>query len=126
MQNISPAAIAASLNDFWSPRVIASVDEMFVKVAKVEGTLGWHAHDNEDELFLILKGALRLEFHGSYVELREGDLYVVPKGVQHNPVAERECHILLVERKSTLHTGSTVTQHTRSIAEQLGTHGDDR
>jgi mannose-6-phosphate isomerase-like protein (cupin superfamily) len=116
---ISPRQIAASLTELWSPRVVAEVDDTYVKVAKVLGTFTWHAHEHEDELFMILKGRLRIELEDGVVELDEGDVYVVPKGVRHNPVAEEECHVLLIERKSTLHTGDVVTAQSRSIAEQL-------
>jgi mannose-6-phosphate isomerase-like protein (cupin superfamily) len=116
---VSPAAIAAGLTEYWSPRVVAEVDDSYVKVAKVKGTLAWHAHDNEDELFLVLKGRLKIEFEDGVVELNEGESYVVPKGVQHNPVAEEECHILLIERKTTLHTGTVITEKTRSLQDQL-------
>jgi mannose-6-phosphate isomerase-like protein (cupin superfamily) len=116
---VSPAKVAASLTRLWSPRVVAEVDDSYVKVAKVHGTLAWHSHDDEDELFLVLEGRLRIEMEDGSVELGEGEMFVVPRGVRHNPVAEDECHLLLVERKSTLHTGTTVTDRTRSIAEQL-------
>jgi mannose-6-phosphate isomerase-like protein (cupin superfamily) len=116
---ISPKKLAAALTDHWSPRVIGEVDDTYVKVAKVLGTFGWHSHDDEDELFLILHGRLRIEMEAGAVELAEGEMYVVPRGVRHNPVAEQECQLLLIERKSTLHTGNTVTARTRSIAEQL-------
>ena len=115
----SPRQVAASLVELWSPRVVAEVDDAYVKVAKVQGSLAWHSHDDEDELFLVLAGHLRIEMEDTSVELGEGELFVVPKGVRHNPVAEEECHLLLIERKSTLHTGTTVTDKTRSIAEQL-------
>lgn len=115
----SPEKIAASLTELWSPRVVAEVDDAYVKVAKVQGSLSWHSHEDEDELFLVLKGHLRIEMEDTSVELGEGELFVVPKGVRHNPVAERECHILLIERKSTLHTGTTITDKTRSVADQL-------
>ncbi len=117
---VSPKQIAASLTELWSPRVIAEVDDAYIKVAKVEGTLAWHSHENEDELFLVLKGHLRIEMEDSAVELGEGEMFVVPKGVRHNPVAEQECHLMLIESKSTLHTGDVATAKTRSIAEQLG------
>jgi mannose-6-phosphate isomerase-like protein (cupin superfamily) len=116
---ISPGKVAAGLSELWSPRVVGEVDDAYVKVAKVRGSLAWHSHDDEDELFYILKGSLRIEMERGAVELKEGEMFVVPKAVRHNPVAEDECHILLIERKSTLHTGSTVTQKTRSIDEQL-------
>jgi mannose-6-phosphate isomerase-like protein (cupin superfamily) len=115
----SPAQIAASLSEFWSPRVIAEVDDSYIKVAKVSGSLAWHSHENEDELFLVLKGHLRIEMEDRTVELGEGEMFVVPKGVRHNPIAEHECHLMLIERKTTQHTGDTVTEKTRSLADQL-------
>ena len=116
---VSPAAVAAGLAELWSPRVVASLDDSYVKVAKVQGTFGWHAHDDEDELFYILAGHLRIEMADGAVELDAGDAYVVPKGVRHNPVAQNECLVMLIERKTTLHTGSEMTARTRSIDEQL-------
>jgi quercetin dioxygenase-like cupin family protein len=116
---VSPAEVAEKLTDHWSPRVIAEVDESYIKVAKVKGVLAWHSHDGEDELFLVLKGKLRIEMEDRTVVLRTGELFVVPKGVRHNPVADDECHILLFERKSTAHTGDVVTDRTRSVEEQL-------
>jgi mannose-6-phosphate isomerase-like protein (cupin superfamily) len=118
---ISPKQAAAALTELWSPRVIGEVDDAYIKVAKVQGSLAWHSHDEEDELFLVLKGRLRIEMEGGAVELDEGEMFVVPKGVRHNPVAEQECHLMLIERKSTLHTGDVVTGKTRSLAEQLQT-----
>lgn len=117
--NISPSSIAASLTEFWSPRVIAEVDDAYIKVAKVKGVLAWHSHDDEDELFLILKGTLRIEMEHDVVVLKAGEMYVVPKGVRHNPVAEDECHLMLIERKSTLHTGAVATALTRTLDDQL-------
>jgi mannose-6-phosphate isomerase-like protein (cupin superfamily) len=117
----SPKAIAAALTEYWSPRVVGEVDDSYIKVAKVHGSLCWHSHDNEDELFLILQGHLRIELeHAAAIELDEGEMFVVPKGVRHNPVAEQECLLMLIERKSTLHTGDVMTERTRSLAEQLG------
>src|SRR5687767_5541922 len=116
---VTPKAIAAALDEHWSPRVVAELDDSYVKVAKVHGSLAWHSHDDEDELFFILEGALRIELEDRSVELRAGDAFVVPKGVRHNPVAEQECLLMLIEPKSTLHTGNEVTAKTRGIAEQL-------
>jgi mannose-6-phosphate isomerase-like protein (cupin superfamily) len=116
---LSPSQTAASLTEFWSPRIVGEVDDAYIKVAKVHGSLTWHAQENEDELFLILKGHLRIEMESGTVELGEGEMFVVPKGVRHNPIAEQECHILLIERKSTLHTGDVVTEKTRSLSDQL-------
>lgn len=116
---ISPKDVALALTEHWSPRVIGEVDDVYVKVAAVQGTLAWHSHENEDELFLILKGHLRIEMEDGAVELNEGEMFVVPKGVRHNPVADEECHLLLIERKSTRHTGDVNTEKTRSLEEQL-------
>jgi mannose-6-phosphate isomerase-like protein (cupin superfamily) len=116
---VSPHSIAAALPEYWSPRVIAEIDDCYVKVAKVRGSLAWHSHDDEDELFHVLSGSLRIEMDERTVLLGPGDVFVVPKGVRHNPVADEECLIMLIERKSTRHTGNIVTDKTRSIDEQL-------
>lgn len=115
----SPKEIAAALTELWSPRVVGEVDDAYIKVAKVHGSLAWHSHEGEDELFLVLKGRLRIEMEGGAVELSEGEMFVVPKGARHNPVAEQECLLMLIERKSTLHTGNVVTDKTRSLTDQL-------
>ena len=119
LKTVSPTLIAQSLTEFWSPRVVAELDDTFVKVAKVKGSLAWHSHDEEDELFLILKGKLRIEMKAGNVELSEGETFVVPKGVEHNPVADDECLIMLIEKKSALHTGNVQTDRTRSLDDQL-------
>lgn len=117
---IDPRAIAAGLTELWSPRVVAEVDDHYVKVAKVHGVLDWHRHADEDELFLVLQGRLRLDFeNGNAVVLEPGTFHVVPKGVLHQPVAEDECLLMLFERKATRHTGDTVGAYTRSIEDQL-------
>ncbi len=115
----SPKQLADSLTELWSPRVVAAVDDSYVKVAKVHGSLDWHSHDDEDELFYVLKGRLRIEMESGDVDLEEGEAFVVPKGVRHHPVADEECHIMLIERATTLHTGSDVGEQTRSLDEQL-------
>jgi mannose-6-phosphate isomerase-like protein (cupin superfamily) len=116
---VSPKQVANALTEHWSPRVVAEIDDSYVKVAKLLGTLAWHSHENEDELFFVLKGKLRIEMEEGAVEFSEGEAFVVPRGVRHNPVAEEECHIMLIERKSALHTGIEVTDKTRSLEEQL-------
>ncbi len=112
-------AIAAALDELWSPRVIAELDDNYVKVAKVHGTFGWHAHADEDELFVVLDGCLRIEMDDRTVVLHPGELFAVPKGVRHNPSADDVTLVMLIEKKSTLHSGDTVTPYTRSVEEQL-------
>lgn len=116
---LSPRNIAASLEEYWSPRVIAELDDSYVKVARLKGTLAWHSHEDEDELFVVLRGRLRIEYRDEHVDLDEGDLHIVPRGVEHNPVAQDECLVMLIERKCTLHTGNVETERTRGISEQL-------
>ncbi len=108
------------LDDFWSPRVVGQVNDQLIKVAKLQGELVWHKHDDEDEMFLIVAGSLRIEYEDHVVDLKAGDLHVVPKGVMHNPVADEECRIVLIEPASTKHTGDENTPRTKSLADQLG------
>ena len=107
------------VTDHWSPKVIAQVNDQYVKVARLLGELDWHHHAAEDELFWVLRGRLRLEFRDRVVELEPGQCCVVPRGVEHHPVAEAECWIVLIETVTTRHAGETVTERTRSIEEQL-------
>lgn len=116
---LDPRQLAAGLTELWSPRVIGELDDAYLKVAKVQGEMVWHSHDEQDELFFVLQGRLRLCLPDGEVELGPGQLYVVPKGVRHLPVAEQECLILLIENKSTAHTGDVASAQTRSLAEQL-------
>lgn len=114
---------AAALPELWSPRVLAQVNDQFLKVARVQGEFPWHRHEREDELFLVLKGALtigRAQQDGGPVTLQPGEVFVVPCGVRHNTSAAEETWIALIEPISTEHTGGEKTPLTRSIAEQLG------
>jgi mannose-6-phosphate isomerase-like protein (cupin superfamily) len=109
-----------SVTGYWSPNVVERVNDQYVKVAKLKGSLAWHKHDQEDELFLVIYGSLRIEFKNEAdVILKPGEVCIVPKGVLHNPVADEECGIVLIEAISTKHTGDVITPHTKSIAEQL-------
>lgn len=107
------------VTDHWSPKVIGRVNDQYLKAAKFQGAFVWHAHDDEDELFYIVKGCLRMEFEGHAVDVREGEFLTVPKGVLHRPVAEEECWALLIETVTTKHTGDVDTPYTRSIEEQM-------
>lgn len=107
------------ITDHWSPKVLAQVNDQFVKIAKIKNEFVWHKHDNEDELFYIIKGNLLMQYEDKTIELNEGDMHVVPKGVMHNPVAKEECWIMLVEPVATAHTGNVVTDRTRSLEEQM-------
>lgn len=121
MQTINLERAFDQVTELWSPKVVGRVNDQYVKVAKVQGELTWHKHDDEDELFQVVKGRLVIQFEGGReVVLNPGELCVVPKGVMHNPVAEEECWIVLIETVTTKHTGDVVMERTRSIEEQLG------
>lgn len=120
---IQLAREAAALNDLWSPRVLAQVNDQYLKVARVLGEFPWHTHDGEDELFLVLQGALtigRSTEDGGPITLQPGEALVVPRGLRHNTSASEETLIALVESVTTRHTGNEQTPLTRSIADQLG------
>ena len=106
--------------EYWSPRVVGRVNDQFVKVAKLKGEFVWHKHEAEDELFYIVKGQLVIQYEHGNVVLTEGDFHVVPKGVMHNPIADEECWIALIETVTTAHMGDVVTGRTKSVEEQLG------
>ena len=108
-----------AVREYWSPRVVAVANGQYVKVAKVKGAFVWHAHADEDELFLVRKGTLTIRYRDrADVILREGDFHVVPRGVEHMPVADQECWVVLVEPATTKHTGDTVSTITKSIEQQ--------
>ena len=95
----------SSIHEHWSPRIVASLNGQEVKLAKFEGAFDWHAHENEDELFLVVHGEFTMEFRDRSVALCEGEMIVVPRGVEHRPVAEQECHVLLFEPSRIINTG---------------------
>ena len=113
--NYSPINLQEKLSKFtehWSPKIIAQMNDYHLKLAKVQGEFVWHAHPETDEVFLVVKGKLDIYFRDGKVSLNEGELYVVPKGVDHKPVAEVECHILLIEPAGTVNTGDVVDDKT--------------
>lgn len=102
----------SKFSEHWSPRIIAQMNDYHFKVAKVQGEFVWHAHADTDEVFVVLKGRLEIRFRQGSVLLNEGEMYVVPRGVEHKPAAESECHILLVEPAGTVNTGDIVDEKT--------------
>jgi mannose-6-phosphate isomerase-like protein (cupin superfamily) len=115
----SPEEAAAALTELWSPRVVAAFDDYLVKVAKVQGSFTWHSHEDEDVLFYVLRGSLTIEMEDRTIVLHQGEVFVVPRGVRHHPSAREECLVMLVEKRTTRHTGSVVTDQTRSLGDQL-------
>ena len=118
-QPVNIAQALAGLTDYWSPKVVGRVNDQYLKVAKVKGELLWHDHANEDETFLVIYGTLKIQLPEREVVIRAGEFFTVPKGVRHNPVAEEECGILLIETVTTLHTGSEQSERSVPISAQL-------
>jgi mannose-6-phosphate isomerase-like protein (cupin superfamily) len=126
---LTPVNVEATfedVTDLWSPRVIGRVNDQYVKVAKLQGEFVWHAHGDEDELFFVVRGTMRIQLEDGDVTLRPGEFVVVPRGVRHNPIAADECWVMLIETVTTKHTGDVVTERTRTIESQLGSASGDR
>ena len=105
--------------DYWKPRVIGEVNDCQVKAVELKGEFIWHHHDNEDELFLVVKGTLRMKFRDHEAVVREGEFVIVPRGVEHLPVADEEVHIVLIEPRTTLNTGNIQNERTVSQLERI-------
>jgi mannose-6-phosphate isomerase-like protein (cupin superfamily) len=106
-------------SDQWSPKIVGELNDFHVKLAKIEGEFVWHHHDVEDELFLVIKGSLLMKMRDKDVRVNEGEFIIIPHGVEHKPVAESECHIMLFEPKGTLNTGNVQDAKTVSDLAQI-------
>ena len=102
----------AQFSDHWNPRIIGEVNDCYLKAVKFTGEFVWHHHENEDELFLVTKGTLRMKFRDREAVVREGEFIIVPRGVEHCPAADQEVHVVLIEPKTTLNTGNIVNERT--------------
>lgn len=118
-QKVNLAEKLSRFSDFWSPRIVGELNGQHVKLVKLKGEFVWHHHDAEDELFLVLKGRLRIELRDRTVELAEGEFYIVARGVEHKPVADVEAHVLLFEPASTVNTGNVTDERTVTVPERL-------
>ena len=112
MDKVSLSAKLALLKEQWSPRIVGELNGQLVKLVKFQGEFVWHHHKHEDELFLVVKGRFRMEFRDRQVWIEEGEFIVVPRNVEHRPVAEEEAHVLLFEPASTLNTGNVRGERT--------------
>ena len=102
----------SKFSDLWSPKVVAEMNDYQLKLVKVCGEFVWHSHAETDEVFIVLEGTLVIWFRDGKVTLETGEMYVVPKGIEHKPVADEECHLLLVEPKGVVNTGTTLDEKT--------------
>ncbi|SHG91401.1 Mannose-6-phosphate isomerase, cupin superfamily [Chryseolinea serpens] len=119
MQKVNIQEKLASFSDHWNPRIVGELNGQHVKATKLKGEFIWHHHDHEDELFLVIKGKLKMEFREKTVEVNPGEFIIVPRGVEHRPVADEEVELLLFEPASTLNTGNVENERTRKELEKI-------
>ena len=115
IQKVSLTEKLGSFHDHWSPKIVGELNDSFVKLVKLNGEFVWHHHEAEDELFLVVKGSLLMKLRDREIRVEEGEFVIIPRGVEHLPVAEEEVHVLLLEPKSTLNTGNVTDE--RTVAE---------
>jgi mannose-6-phosphate isomerase-like protein (cupin superfamily) len=119
IDKVSLAAKLASFDERWQPKIVAELNDSYVKVVKLDGEFVWHHHDDEDELFLVVSGRMRMQFRDGEVVVEAGELVVVPRGVEHRPVGEDGCEVALIEPKTTLNTGNVRSERTVDAPERI-------
>jgi mannose-6-phosphate isomerase-like protein (cupin superfamily) len=119
MHPVNLAEKFGKIKDYWNPRLLGELNDFAVKAVKLKGEFVWHHHDVEDELFLVVKGTLKMRFRDRDAFVREGELLIVPHGVEHQPIAEEEVHLILLEPKTTLNTGNVTNERTVRELEQI-------
>lgn len=119
MEKVNLSEKLASFSDHWNPRIVGEVNHTQIKLAKLKGEFDWHFHETEDEMFLVVKGSLLIRFRDREVTLQEGEFCIVPKGVEHQPVATEEVQVMLIEPNTTLNTGNVQSERTRANLERI-------
>ncbi|MGC4041002.1 MAG: cupin domain-containing protein [Flavobacterium sp.] len=119
MEKVNVSEKFSSFSDYWNPRIVGELNGQQVKIAKFKGEFVWHKHDNEDEMFYVTKGSFKIEFRDKTVEISQGEFIIVPKGVEHKPVADEEVEVMLFEPGTTLNTGNTRGELTRDSLEKI-------
>jgi len=107
------------VNDYWVPRIVGELNNQQVRIVKIKGEFVLHKHDNEDELFLVIKGVLKMEYEDKIIDLTEGEFIIIPRGVKHRPIADEEVHLLLFEPASTVNTGDVKNELTLESPERI-------
>ena len=119
MRSVNLAAKFRLFDEYWSPKIVGELNDAYVKLVNVKGEFVWHHHETEDELFFVVKGRLLLKFRDREVWVDEGEFVIVPRGVEHMPVASEEAHVLLLEPKTTLNTGNVRNERTVSELDRI-------
>ena len=118
-QKVNLSEKFAGFSEHWQPKIAGEVNEAYVKLVKFQGEFVWHHHDHEDELFLVVKGRMQMKLRTGEVWVNEGEFIIIPRGVEHMPVAPEECHVVLLEPKSTLNTGNVRNERTAPELERI-------
>ncbi len=119
MQTINIESKLSLFSDYWNPRIVGELNGQHVKLVKLKGEFVWHHHDHEDELFLVVKGVLKMEFRDRTEIIHQGEMIIVPKGVEHRPVGDEEVHVMLFEPATTLNTGNVKNERTKETLQQI-------
>ncbi len=119
METVNLAEKFALFDEYWGPKIIGELNDSYVKAVKFRGEFVWHHHEDEDELFLVVKGRLVIKLRDRDIRLGEGEFAIIPRGVEHMPVAEEEVHVILIEPKSTLNTGNVRNERTRPTLQRF-------
>lgn len=108
-----------AFSEYWSPKIVGDINESYVKLAKLKGEFVWHMHENEDEMFMVIRGRLLIKLRTEDIILDEGEFFIIPRGIEHMPVAEEEVHVMLLEPKTTLNTGNIKNERTVEVLEKI-------
>ena len=119
MEKVNLAGKFGLFQDYWSPKIVGEINDTYVKLVKLQGEFVWHHHETEDELFLVVKGSLLMRLRDRDVRVEEGEMIIIPHGVEHLPVAEQEVHVLLLEPKTTLNTGNVKGERTVEVLQRI-------
>jgi mannose-6-phosphate isomerase-like protein (cupin superfamily) len=119
MQTVNLQQKFSTFSEHWQPKIVGEINDAYVKLVKFHGDFVWHKHDHEDEMFLVVKGEFTMKLRDGDQQVREGEFFIVPRGVEHCPYAEKEVHVMLFEPKSTLNTGDVKNERTVPVLERI-------
>jgi mannose-6-phosphate isomerase-like protein (cupin superfamily) len=119
MDKVNISEKLAAFSGYWSPRIVGEINDSYIKLAKLKGEFLWHLHENEEEMFMVVKGRLIIKLREKDIVLSEGEFFIIPRGVEHMPVAEEEVHVMLIEPKTTLNTGNVRNERTVEALEKI-------
>ena len=119
IEKVSLSEKLAQFSEHWKPKIVGEVNDSYVKLVKFKGEFVWHHHENEDEMFLVVQGRLRMKLRDREIALNPGEFVIIPRGVEHLPVADEEVHVVMFEPRTTLNTGNVQNEHTLPVLERI-------